>query len=294
MPRKTYEHSAYYYAYHYGWTKSEARTYVGKYLDQHTYRPRLRKRPGDEWTDKDWFRWRKQEKAFDSTFNPLLLCALAVVDIGNALREDARRLRDPVLREERARELKRDLRRARRPFYYEQEVKRRRSLAAERRKLHRRTTVAPLPTAEAFRAAWAARKTSRTAMITLGSLLHDLECYVDNCLKIDEYGNVIGRNSGIKGWIREVVPELLPKYKTLMRYKALALRLRQVTNTQDPIPTAWLLEEKPLQAVVATILADEEPVFSHVMAHLEHLLSPATVMLDAPPTRTRGRRRRKA
>jgi hypothetical protein len=131
-------------------------------------------------------------------------------------------------------------------------------------------------------------------MITLGSLLHDLECYVDNCLKIDEYGNVVGRNSGIKGWIREVVPELLPKYKTLMRYKALAVRLRQVTKTQDPIPTAWLLEEKPLQAVVATILADEEPVFSHVMAHLEHLLSPATVMLDAPPPRTRGRRRRMA
>ena len=294
MPRKTYEHSAYYYAYHYGWTKSDVRSYAAKYLDQHTYRPRLRKRPGDEWTDKDWFRWRKQEKEFDSTFNPLLLCALAVVDIGNALREDARRLRDPALREERARELKRDLRRARRPFYYEQEVKRRRSLAAERRKLHRRTTVSPLPTAEAFRAAWAARKSSRTAMITLGSLLHDLECYVDNCLKIDEYGNVVGRNSGIKGWIREVVPELLPKYKTLMRYKALAVRLRQVTKTQDPVPTAWLLEEKPLQKVVATILADEAPVFVHVMAHLEHLLSPATVLLDAPPPRTRGRRRRNA
>lgn len=262
MRRKTYEHSAYYYAYHYGRTKSEARTYAAKYLDQHTYRPRLRKRPGDEWTDKDWFRWRKQEKEFDSSFNPLLLCALAVVDIGNALREDARRLRDPALREQRARELKRDLRRARRPFYYEQEVKRRRALAAERRKLHRRTTVAPLPTAEAFRAAWEARKSSREAMITLGVLLHDLECYVDNCLKIDEYGNVIGRNSGIKGWIREVVPELLPKYKALMRYKALAVRLRQATKTSDPIPTAWLLEEKPLQAVVASILAEKEPVFA--------------------------------
>ena len=42
MTRKTYEHSAYWYAYHYGWTYSEAKTYTGKYLDIHTYRPRMR------------------------------------------------------------------------------------------------------------------------------------------------------------------------------------------------------------------------------------------------------------
>lgn len=44
--RKKYEHSAYYYAYHYGWTYSEARTYAGKYLDMHTYRPRKKFRRG--------------------------------------------------------------------------------------------------------------------------------------------------------------------------------------------------------------------------------------------------------
>ena len=63
--------------------------------------------------------------------------------------------------------------------------------------------------------------------IFLGS---NLECYVDNCLRFDVAGNVVGRNGGIRGWIAENVPELLPKYKTLMRYKALAVRIRQATE----------------------------------------------------------------
>ena len=293
MPRKTYEHSAYYYAYHYGWTKSEARTYVGKYLNQHTYRPRLRKRSGEAWSEKDWFRWRNQTEEFDSTFNPLLLAALAAVDIGIAMRDTVSRLADPLERDRMKRELMRELKRVRRPFYYAREVERRRRLAIERRKLHRRRTTAEMPTPEALLKAWRERKSSREAMIVLGGMMHDLECYVDNCLKIDEYGNVVGRNGGIRGWLREVMPQLLPKYKTLMRYKALAVRLRQATETKDPKPTAKLLTAKPRHKVLATILADKEPVFSHVFALLEHFLSPTTVLLDAPKRRDERRRRRK-
>jgi len=113
-------------------------------------------------------------------------------------------------------------------------------------------------------------------------MLHDLECYVDNCLKFDESGDVVGRNGGIKEWLFENVPELSPKYKTLMRYKAMAMRLRQATDTKDPKPTVSLLDEKPRHEAVAAILADENPVFSHVFAALEHMLSPETVFLDAP------------
>ena len=130
-------------------------------------------------------------------------------------------------------------------------------------------------------------------MILLGGIMHDLECYVDNCLRFDEYGNVIGRNGGIRGWLKENVPELSPKYKTLMRYKALALRLRQATDTKDPKPTSKLLE-KPLHNVLATILAEDEPVFSRVYAAVEHMLLPQTVMLDAPKRREEQRRRSKA
>ena len=50
-------------------------------------------------------------------------------------------------------------------------------------------------------------------MIRLGGMIHDLECYVDNYLKIDENGKVIGRNRGIRGWLRDNMPELSPKIK---------------------------------------------------------------------------------
>ena len=277
--RKEYEHSAYWYAYHKGWTYSEAETYAGKYLDQHTYRPRMKTRPDGEWHTEDWFKWRNSSKEFDSTFNPYLLAACAAVDIGVAMREIVRKVTDPVERCRMKEELKLELRRARRPFYYAREVERRRNLAIDRRKLHRRRTMAPMPTPSAILTAWNERKSSREAMIKLGGMMHDLECYVDNCLKFDDVGNVIGRNGGIRGWLGDNLPELLPKYKTLMRYKALAVRLRQATGTKDPKPTSKLLQ-KPLHKVVQTILADKEPVFSRVFAALEHMLSPETVFVD--------------
>ena len=290
MPRKPYEHSAYYYAYHYGWTYSEARTYAGKYLDEHTYRPRMRKRPDGEWNTKDWFKWRNSSKEFDTTFDPMLLAVLAAVDIGIVMRDTVRSLVNPAEREHKKQELMRDLRRVRRPFYYGQEVERRRLLAKERRKIHRRRTTAPMPTPEDILTAWNERKTSRTAMIILGGMLHDLECYVDNCLKFDDVGNVVGRNGGIRGWLSDNLPELLPKYKTLMRYKALAMRLRQVTCTKDPMPTSKLLA-KPLHNAVAKILSDKAPVFAHVFAMVEQMLSPAAAMCDAPQRRDKKRRR---
>ena len=171
------------------------------------------------------------------------------------------------------------MRSLRRPFYYARETERRRRLAAERRKINRRYTTAPAPTPDALLAVWKARKDSREAMIRLGGMLHDLECYVDNCLKIDESGAVVGRNGGIRGWIRENLPELSPKYKTLMRYKALAVRLRQATDTRDPTPTSALLEGPPHEAL-KEILSDTTPVFSRVFEALEHRLSPDTVFLD--------------
>ena len=290
MAKSSYSHSAYWYAYHYGWTYSEATTYTGQYLDQHTYRPRMRERPDGEFSSKDWFKWREAGKEFDSTFNPLLLCACAMVDIGIAMRNEVSKFTDPVKRDRMKRELMRDLRMLRRPFYYERETERRRELAAARRKIAARTTSAPMPTPEEVLAAWNARKSSREAMIRLGGMLHDLECYVDNCLKFDESGEIVGRNGGIKGWLFDNLPELLPKYKTLMRYKAMAVRLRQATGTKDPKPTSALLEETPRHETVAAILADSKPVFSRVFEALEHMLSPDTVFLDAAKPQARGKR----
>ena len=281
MARKPYEHSAYWYAYHFGWTYSEAKTYAGKYLDIHTYRPRMREVREGESYGKAWFAWRNQDYEFDSTFNPLLLGACAMVDVGVAMRDTVKTLADPAERDRMRRELVRDLRAIRRPFYYAREKARRRELAAARRKITRRTTTAPMPTPEELLAAWNARKGSREAMVRLGGMLHDLACYVDSCLRFDESGDVAGRNGGIKEWLRENVPELSPKYKTLMRYKAMAMRLRQATGTEDPKPTAALLDEKPRHGLVAAILEDGTPVFSRVFSALEHALSPEAVFLDA-------------
>ena len=108
MPRKKYEHSAYYYAYHNGWTYSEARTYAGRYLDMHTYRPRMRKRADGEWNTKDWFKWRNSSKELDSSFDPLLLAVFAAVDIGIAMRDTVFTIPDSAERERRKQELLHD------------------------------------------------------------------------------------------------------------------------------------------------------------------------------------------
>jgi hypothetical protein len=175
----------------------------------------------------------------------------------------------------------RDLRRITRPFYYARETARRRELALSRRKIRRRMTTAAMPSPDDILIAWDNRKKSHESMILLGGMIHDLECHVDNCLKFDETGAVVGRNGGIKGWLRACLPELLPKYKTLMRYKALAVRLRQATGTKDPTPTKELLSE-PRNEVVKTLISETEIIFSHVFARLEHMISPETVFLDLP------------
>ena len=289
MSSRSYSHSAYWYAYHSGYTHSEGSTYTARYLDLHTYRPRLRERPGGEWSSRDWFAWRNSEKQLDSTFNPLLFGACIAYDIGLAMRDVARRFSDP---EERARmkaELHRELRIVRRPFYYARETRRRRELAAARRKITRRRTTAPMPTPEGLLAAWNARKESKEAMIRLGGMLHDLACYVDSSLRFDAAGEVVGRNGGIRGWLKENLPELSAKYKTLMRYKAMAIRLRQATETEDPVPTEKLLEE-PRNKEVKELLSDFRMTFSSLEEGLAFLVSPKTVLAERRKRR-RGDRR---
>ena len=273
MARTRYTHSAYWYAKNYGYTRSDKGTFAERYLDCCT-------RPA------------RGGGTYLYDFNPLLLGVYAMVDAGLAMKRDVDMLRDPVERDRIRRETVQALRSLRRPFYYDRETERRRRLAAARRKVNRRYTTAPAPTPEALLAAWGARRESREAMVRLGGMLHDLECYVDNCLRFDESGAVVGRNGGIRGWIRENLPELSPKYKTLMRYKALAVRLRQATDTRDPTPTSELLEGRRHE-VVEEILADQKPVFSQVFAALEHRLSPDTVFLDPARRIVRRRKARK-
>ena len=133
-------------------------------------------------------------------------------------------------------------RKAYRSRYYARDNARRRLLAAERRKIRRRTTLNPCPTPDGFREAFAKVDESAEAKVSFGGMVHDLACYVDSCLRYDESGNIVGRNGGIRAWIAENVPELSPRYKTIMRYKALAMRVRQLAGLEDPQPTSVLLD----------------------------------------------------
>ena len=128
-----------------------------------------------------------------------------------------------------------------RPLYYARENARRRALAAERRRIRRRRTESPCPTREAILDAWTHAREGCEAMLRFGSLLEDLECYVDHELRIAD-GRIVGRAPGIKGWLRENIPALALRYTTVMRYKAAAKKLRQVVELPDPIPVAAVLD----------------------------------------------------
>ena len=129
----------------------------------------------------------------------------------------------------------------RRPRYYAAENERRRALAAERRRIRMRRTANACPTREAILDAWNRRRDSHEAAVRFGSLLEDLECYLDNSLRRDESGVIVGRSPGIKGWLRDSLPEIHVKYTTAMRYKAAAKKLKQVVELADPTPADVVL-----------------------------------------------------
>ena len=139
------------------------------------------------------------------------------------------------------RQIDKHIRRLKRPGYYERELTRRKELAAERRKLKERRTVSPRPTEMELRIAFRCANDSPAAMIRFGSLLEDLECYVDNSAIFDVEGNLVGRRGGIRQYFRDKMPDLSARYKTVMRYKALARKFRQAFGVADPIPAAALL-----------------------------------------------------
>ena len=133
--------------------------------------------------------------------------------------------------------------RLRRPLYYAREKARREALAAERRRVGGRRTTRPCPTREAILDAWLRRRESHAAAVRFGSMVHDLECYVDNSLLRDGSGAIVGRRGGVKAWLQENIPALYVRYTTVMRYKAMAKKLMQVTGLADPIPAAAVLDE---------------------------------------------------
>jgi hypothetical protein len=126
-------------------------------------------------------------------------------------------------------------------MHYEAEKARRREMAEERRRVRRRATTSPCPSREALLDAWRHVRDSKEALVRFGSMVQDLECYVDNSLRMDERGRIVGRNAGIKGWLGENLPELAEHYSMVMRYKAAAKKLKQIVELADPTPVGVVL-----------------------------------------------------
>ena len=133
------------------------------------------------------------------------------------------------------------VKRLRRPTYYEKERERRRKLAEDRCEIRQHKTLNPKPTFDAIRAALRVAHGSPESAIRLGSLLEDLECFVDNTLVHDAQGQIVGRRGGIKRLLQREAPDLFAKYSTIMRYKAMAKRFRQACGSGEPVPPATLL-----------------------------------------------------
>lgn len=129
-----------------------------------------------------------------------------------------------------------------RPVHYEAEKARRQAMAKERRRITRRTTVNACPSKDELLRAWRHVRDSKESLIRFGSMMQDLECYVDNSLRFDGAGRIVGRNTGIKGWLRENVPEMADHYTSVIRYKATAKKLRQIVGLVDPTPVTAVLE----------------------------------------------------
>ncbi len=81
--------------------------------------------------------------------------------------------------------------------------------------------------------------------IRLGSMLLDAEATTDSSLIRDEDGEIVGRNGGLRGWIFENCPELLPHYAALTGYRRLAWEARDSEDLFDPVPAELLLAADP-------------------------------------------------
>ena len=103
--------------------------------------------------------------------------------------------------------------------------------------IHRKTSVNAPPSPEALRRAWEAAHGARGSLagkLLAGTLLSDLEPAVDQTYVRAGDGTIVGRRPGLKGWMRVNCPDLVPHYKALMSYKALADKLRKALGIEEP------------------------------------------------------------
>jgi len=140
--------------------------------------------------------------------------------------------------------------------------------------------------------------------IRLGSMLLDAEATTDSSLIRDSDGEIVGRNGGLRGWIFENCPDLLPHYAALTGYRRLAWEARDSEDLFDPVPTELLLAADPeVERKVRPTLRERLPGARKRLRALLAAPESATVAgflrrlredRDEREKRERGRRRRLA
>jgi len=92
----------------------------------------------------------------------------------------------------------------------------------------------PLPTppgfAEDLCRQWDKVRDSTEEMIRFGEMVVELEDYVDNAFIFNGAGEIIGRHPGVKGFLNMECPHI--GYVTAIRYRILAMKAREVTETR--------------------------------------------------------------
>jgi len=116
-----------------------------------------------------------------------------------------------------------------------------------------RTSSKPPPTMDELREAYGRRDASCEAMIRLGSMLEDIEAAYCVGYKFESYGVDETHDdyfidydapwqTGIRGFLKSA-PDLLAKYKTLMRYKKLSADFREAVELYDPNPASLVFDD---------------------------------------------------
>lgn len=90
------------------------------------------------------------------------------------------------------------------------------------------------PTSEMLSKYWKLSHHSLEGRILLGSLMGDLAVAVDASYIRGNGGEIVGRRGGIRGWLRQNAPDMIPHYKALMQYKTLADKFRLACGMREP------------------------------------------------------------
>jgi hypothetical protein len=91
-------------------------------------------------------------------------------------------------------------------------------------------------------------------------MLLDAEATTDSSLVRDADGEIVGRNGGLRGWLFDNCPDLLPHYAALTGYRRLAWETRDEADLFDPVPAELLLAPEPeIEAKVRPNLRERLP-----------------------------------